>query len=375
MQTYLELAEFCKLVHLNEDAVKGMIANGALNFKEEDGKIYIEANQGTFSVVPSGTSEAAPISSISLAGESFVEKTIGTILNLHEKVLDAKDETLDTLKNENKFLKDALYSMQDIYDEDRKTIDILNEQLARAQEEVEFLKRKYKLMWNKAVDNFTQGKEKSGVDELKDELGEVEPNGQSAAAQGAENVATPNSTNSTSTTSAINAAKAAQSVSASANLSANSTASVNSTANSASNSPNSSASTATNSATPNTTPNLVTAQNSASEANLSALSATTQTSTLNSTTPNLNANSTPSATSSAKAQSANSANPAPNANSANVNPTPNANLNAQNSATPNAAPSANSSASGVSNPNLKATSNANLGANSTLNSATSGAKQ
>lgn len=370
MQTYLELAEFCKLVHLNEDAVKGMIANGALNFKEEDGKIYIEANQGTFSVVPSGTSEAAPISSISLAGESFVEKTIGTILNLHEKVLDAKDETLDTLKNENKFLKDALYSMQDIYDEDRKTIDILNEQLARAQEEVEFLKRKYKLMWNKAVDNFTQGKEKSGVDELKDELGEVEPNGQNSVEQGAENAA-----NSTSTTSAINAAKAAQSVSASANLSANSTASVNSTANSASNSPNSSASTATNSATPNTTPNLVTAQNSASEANLSALSATTQTSTLNSTTPNLNANSTPSATSSAKAQSANSANPAPNANSANVNPTPNANLNAQNSATPNAAPSANSSASGVSNPNLKATSNANLGANSTLNSATSGAKQ
>ena len=368
MQTYLELAEFCKLVHLNEDAVKGMIANGALNFKEEDGKIYIEANQGTFSVVPSGTSEAAPISSISLAGESFVEKTIGTILNLHEKVLDAKDETLDTLKNENKFLKDALYSMQDIYDEDRKTIDILNEQLARAQEEVEFLKRKYKLMWNKAVDNFTQGKEKSGVDELKDELGEVEPNGQNSVEQGAENAA-----NSTSTTSAINAAKAAQSVSVSANLSANSTASINSTANSApsansaSNSPNSSASTAT----PNTTPNLATAQNSASGANLSAPSATTQTSTLNSATPNLNANSTPSATSSAKAQSANSANPAPNANSANVNPTPNANLNAQNSATPNAAPSA----SGISNPNLKATSNANLGANSTLNSATSGAKQ
>lgn len=156
MQTYLELAEFCTLVHLSEDVVKGMIANGALNFKEEGGKIYIEANQGTFSVVPSSSAEAVPISSIQLAGESFVEKTIGTILNLHEKVLDAKDETLDTLKNENKFLKDALYSMQEIYDEDRKTIDILNAQLARAAEEIEFLKRKYKLMWNKAVENFTQ---------------------------------------------------------------------------------------------------------------------------------------------------------------------------------------------------------------------------
>lgn len=38
MQTYLELQEFCKLVHLNEDVVKGMMANGALNFKEEEGK-------------------------------------------------------------------------------------------------------------------------------------------------------------------------------------------------------------------------------------------------------------------------------------------------------------------------------------------------
>ena len=37
MQTYLELQEFCKLVHLNEDVVKGMMANGALNFKEEVG--------------------------------------------------------------------------------------------------------------------------------------------------------------------------------------------------------------------------------------------------------------------------------------------------------------------------------------------------
>lgn len=165
MQTYLEIGEFCKLVHLSEDVVKGMMANGALNFKDEDGKIYIEANQGTFSVVPKGSSEATPISSISLAGESFVEKTIGTILNLHEKVLDAKDETLETLKNENKFLKDVLYSMQEIYDEDRKTIDILNEQLGRAQEEVEFLKRKYKLMWNKAVDNFTQGKMSTTMDD------------------------------------------------------------------------------------------------------------------------------------------------------------------------------------------------------------------
>ncbi|ECC0624420.1 DUF3972 domain-containing protein [Campylobacter jejuni] len=155
MQTYLELEEFCKLVHLNEDVVKGMIANGALNFKEEEGKIYIEAHQGTFSVVPSSAkSQTAMVNSMTLAGESFVEKTIGTILNLHEKVLDAKDETLEALKNENKFLKDALYSMQELYDEDRKTIETLNNELKHAREEIEFLKRKYKLMWSKTAEIF-----------------------------------------------------------------------------------------------------------------------------------------------------------------------------------------------------------------------------
>lgn len=156
MQTFLELEEFCKLVHLHIDVVKGMMAKGNLNFKEEDGKIFIEANQGTFSVVPAGSKEAsnAVLNPISLAGETFVEKTIGTILNLHEKVLDAKDETLEVLKDENKFLKDALYSMQELYDEDRKIIDTLNDQLKIARDDAEFMKRKYKMMWNKTIESY-----------------------------------------------------------------------------------------------------------------------------------------------------------------------------------------------------------------------------
>lgn len=272
MQTYLEIGEFCKLVHLSEDVVKGMMANGALNFKDEDGKIYIEANQGTFSVVPKGSSEATPISSISLAGESFVEKTIGTILNLHEKVLDAKDETLETLKNENKFLKDVLYSMQEIYDEDRKTIDILNEQLGRAQEEVEFLKRKYKLMWNKAVDNFTQGKmsatmdddmENSAFSPRSERNSSANSNLNSALNSGANSNAT--SENSSSNLGANSALKAAASAalhaetpkSESTNSSANSTPKAENLSTTSANgvnsnptAPNSSENSSTNSTTP-----------------------------------------------------------------------------------------------------------------------------
>jgi predicted RNase H-like nuclease (RuvC/YqgF family) len=152
MQTWLEIDEFCKLVHLEHGHVQKMIDEGKLKTREEEGVLYVEATKGTSSVVP--TSSLAQSPRPHLPGSDFVEKTIGTILNLHEKVLDAKDETLESLKNENRFLKEALFSMQELYDEDRKTIETLTKQLQHSQEEVEFLKRKYKLMWNQAVENF-----------------------------------------------------------------------------------------------------------------------------------------------------------------------------------------------------------------------------
>ena len=160
MKTYLEISEFCKLVHLNRQTVNEMLARGALISKEEDGKIYIEADENSIieKKKKSTSVEKSPEQNNSiLAGASFIEKTIGTILNLHEKVLDAKDETLEALKNENKFLKEALYSMQELYDEDRKTVETLNNQLKIAQDEVEFMKRKYKLMWDKTVASFAAG--------------------------------------------------------------------------------------------------------------------------------------------------------------------------------------------------------------------------
>ena len=159
MQTFLKIDEFCQLVHLPREAVESMIERGALKIRIDGDETYIEASQGTMSVVPTASSEAVAASGAGLVGENFVEKTIGTILTLHEKVLDAKDETLEALRNENKFLKEALYSMQELYDEDRKTVETLTKQLKNSQDEVEFLKRKYKLMWNKAVENFKGDKE------------------------------------------------------------------------------------------------------------------------------------------------------------------------------------------------------------------------
>lgn len=156
MQTWLEVEEFSKLIHLDVPTIEDMISRGKLRVKEENGKKYIEASSGTRALMPvSKTSHQALASEVvALPGADFIEKTIGTILGLHEKVMDAKDETLDALKSENRFLKEALFSMQELYDEDRKIVETLTKQLEISQEELEFSKRKYKLMWNKAVENY-----------------------------------------------------------------------------------------------------------------------------------------------------------------------------------------------------------------------------
>ncbi|MFZ5374835.1 MAG: DUF3972 domain-containing protein, partial [Campylobacterota bacterium] len=66
----------------------------------------------------------------------------------------AKEETIESIKNENEFLKEALASLQELYEEDRKTIETLTEQLRLSQQEVEFMRRKYKLMWGKVIDEY-----------------------------------------------------------------------------------------------------------------------------------------------------------------------------------------------------------------------------
>jgi hypothetical protein len=153
MATWILLDEFASMAGKDIDEVMALCDTGDLLCKEEDGETYIEVSSGTglvlknTSIVPGDDDDNRQIS------HSFAEKTIGTIIAFHEKVMDAKEETLDALRRENKFLKEGLISMQEIYDEDRKTIETLTKQLETSQEELEFMKRKYKLMWGQVVEN------------------------------------------------------------------------------------------------------------------------------------------------------------------------------------------------------------------------------
>ncbi|HIP15313.1 MAG TPA: DUF3972 domain-containing protein [Sulfurimonas autotrophica] len=149
--------EYSQLTGLDSASIEDLIQRGKLSVKVEDGIRYIDPSKGaTETIVPVKLQELSKKNTQEmLVQPEFVEKTIGTIINLHEKVLDAKDETLEAVRVENEFLREALASLQELYDEDRKTIHTLQEQLKLSQQEVEFMRRKYKLMWNKAIDEHT----------------------------------------------------------------------------------------------------------------------------------------------------------------------------------------------------------------------------
>ena len=150
--------EYKELTGLESSAIDDLVERGKLTSKEEGGVRYIDPSKGASDVVPLQLKELSARNTQEMVVQpEFVEKTIGTIINLHEKVLDSKDETIAAIKVENEFLREALASLQELYDEDRKTIATFTEQLKLSQQEVEFMRRKYKLMWNKAIDD-TVGK-------------------------------------------------------------------------------------------------------------------------------------------------------------------------------------------------------------------------
>ncbi len=153
MQGWMSIDDYAHMTNMDRSAVEALIVRGKLTTLIEDGEVIIDPGQGMEGLVPATMQELSASEADITLGASFVEKTIGTIINLHEKVLVAKEETIESIKNENAFLKDALSSLQELYDEDRRTIATLTEQLKLSQQEVEFMRRKYKLMWGKVIDD------------------------------------------------------------------------------------------------------------------------------------------------------------------------------------------------------------------------------
>lgn len=152
---WMSINEYERLTQMDKSEIETLIMRGKLSTTIEGGEMLIDASNIMAGIVPATLQELNASETDITVGANFVEKTIGTIINLHEKVLTAKEETIESIKNENEFLKEALASLQELYDEDRSTIAALTEQLRLSQQEVEFMRRKYKLMWGKVIDDHT----------------------------------------------------------------------------------------------------------------------------------------------------------------------------------------------------------------------------
>lgn len=150
---WVSVDEYAQITGLDQLSIDELIERDKLTFKEENGVIFIDASKNIGAIVPIEIENINTQDNAELPMH-FAEKTIGTIMNLHERVLDAKDETIESIKVENSLLKDGLASLQELYDEDRGTIATLTEQLRISQQEVEFMRRKYKLMWGKVAEDY-----------------------------------------------------------------------------------------------------------------------------------------------------------------------------------------------------------------------------
>ena len=144
MQTWLSLEEFCKFTGKSKKEVLKACKEKTLKCKKSNGTIYIEVESLVNNLIPVEELKV-------IENPDTIQKTINMFLTLHEKVLMSKDETIKALKDENEFLKQSIYSIQEIYEDSQETIRKLQKQLEICQQELEFCKRKYKLMWGKVL--------------------------------------------------------------------------------------------------------------------------------------------------------------------------------------------------------------------------------
>ena len=86
----------------------------------------------------------------------FVKQSFKGVLALHEEIISSKEDQIKILKDENEFLKQTLLSIQQFYNQDRELLELLKKEIFDLQDELEFTRRKYKMMWNQAIENYSK---------------------------------------------------------------------------------------------------------------------------------------------------------------------------------------------------------------------------
>lgn len=150
-ENWVQLEEFVSITGLPMNDIKSLITEGKINAKYINNALYLDSISGTNALIKTTQNTLQNTLVAKNVDSSFIEQSIGTILSLHDKVIEAKDETIATIKNENSFLKDALEKSQEALGDNRKAIDELKAELDAKKQELDAINRKYKLMWGKML--------------------------------------------------------------------------------------------------------------------------------------------------------------------------------------------------------------------------------
>lgn len=96
-ENWIKIDEFLTITGLKTEQIKELINKGQINAKYIDSVLYVDSVSGTNALVRSTQNDLVAKSGVE---GDFFEQSIGTILSLHEKVIEAKDETIATIKGE-----------------------------------------------------------------------------------------------------------------------------------------------------------------------------------------------------------------------------------------------------------------------------------
>lgn len=134
---WLALDEFMNETQYTKSQIAKLVKSKEVEAKNIKGELYLRV------VTP-------PV--IHSEGQVFQE-SIQKILEIHSKLTVAKDEVISAYKNENDFLKNTIASMQETYKQEKQLIEFLRQELEKNREEIESIKKKYRLMWDKVSKN------------------------------------------------------------------------------------------------------------------------------------------------------------------------------------------------------------------------------
>lgn len=153
LQTFIPLDEFCALTRMESDCIPKeclqFLDEGAFLDPRSALKIFLD-HLGSYLI-------ASDVSGFKIQ-PLYLEETIGILSGLYERVLEKESSLYKNSKQEADKVFEDFLALKKEHESARSYTQKLEILLQKKEEEIDFLKRKYKLMWGKVSHSFLKPK-------------------------------------------------------------------------------------------------------------------------------------------------------------------------------------------------------------------------